>query len=59
MTRSIEIQLSDEDMKRLNVVAAHQGNAPEIVAWLGIRLYLTRFNDLMDDNKEKEGENNE
>lgn len=56
MTAKVEIQLSEDDMKRLNVVAAHQGNDAETVVWLALRLYLSRFDQLINDNEEKAGE---
>lgn len=57
MTNTVKLQLSDEDLKRLNVVAEHQGNDVEKVVWLATRLYLTRFDHLANDNEEKTGGN--
>ena len=54
MTAKVEIQLSEDDMKRLNVVAAHQGNDANTVAWLALRLYLSLFNDLLVDDAESD-----
>jgi len=53
MTGKVEIQLSDADMKRLQAVATHQGNDAETVAWLALRLYLSRFENLYKEEGEQ------